>query len=627
MWSALATPTKRKLTFVPYHQQRADLPRGNPPPTPWRVSHSRHGSLTRAFYTSPFIMDDDPWADAQSPRAGTPAALSPRPSGESPVMRSSQDGHLSSPKISADLARMSVEAAANDVGRSGPPSPSKASSPSKRVSSPPKTAGFDDIELDNHPSDPYSSDPFSTEPDTDPFYSKALSPLADPFAMPSLNRTGSFDPFATGDDDQEFFSPVPSVAEAFGSPPKPAVVTEPNAMSAEASPTSPEASPSNDIPSPSKVASDPFDTSAFSSSATEAANVSAHDDLSSPAVDDLSLSADDFPPPGDDDLAVAPADDFDDFDDFDAPAAADFGGDEFGDFGDFGDADVAPMPAAPAPAPVATVETRWSTVSLRPVPPRLELLQRLTSVLEPLVPSHADFTDEPPRAVGGLSQVLTSESSRDVYAQLTTAPILKPLDWTRSRVRREHLIAMGVPVNLDEVDSYRLSALPPLHIRTGDLPVRSQSAAPAPQKRHSLPPPGPASAGVSAPVSIRNSQTDKYDLGPRPVLDTARAEELCGLEEEQLALLPLAKLQALQAELEQTTASASGLLAYLLQFKDALGTDSRTYNGMISVLIANAAKQKAPSSGFFRRSVGPRSRPTSMSATPRRAGSPGTFST
>jgi hypothetical protein len=25
------------------------------------------------------------------------------------------------------------------------------------------------------------------------------------------------------------------------------------------------------------------------------------------------------------------------------------------------------------------------------------------------------------------------------------------LDWTRSRVRREHLINLGVPVNLDEV--------------------------------------------------------------------------------------------------------------------------------------------------------------------------------
>lgn len=44
-----------------------------------------------------------------------------------------------------------------------------------------------------------------------------------------------------------------------------------------------------------------------------------------------------------------------------------------------------------------------------------------------------------------------ADPSRDTFAQLTTAPMLKPLDWTRSRVRRDHLISMGVPVNLDEV--------------------------------------------------------------------------------------------------------------------------------------------------------------------------------
>jgi hypothetical protein len=44
-----------------------------------------------------------------------------------------------------------------------------------------------------------------------------------------------------------------------------------------------------------------------------------------------------------------------------------------------------------------------------------------------------------------------ADPSREAYAQLTTPPMLKTLDWTRSRVRREHLISMGVPVNLDEV--------------------------------------------------------------------------------------------------------------------------------------------------------------------------------
>ncbi|KLT41763.1 hypothetical protein CC85DRAFT_286167 [Cutaneotrichosporon oleaginosum] len=531
-------------------------------------------------------MDDDPWADAQSPRSGTPARPSAelRPSSEAPRLsgdaRSTMsgtidDGDLGSPSTKSSDVRNSVDTGAKNISPSPPRSPS--SPTSKRDDTDDSASPFKS-----------STDPFA---DSDP-YADPYSETADPFALSSTERAPSLEPFEE-DDDQEFLSPMPTAAEAFGSPTRDesgeGEVMASSTKSPRASTSSPPAQPTAD------------------------------EDFASPS------SAADFvsPPPAADDG-------FDDFDDFDAPAApADFGDDEFGDFGDFGDADVAPMaaaPPAPAPAPTAPPEPRWSTLSLRPVPPRLELLQRISAVLEPLVPDHSDFTDEPPRAVGGLMQVLTSESSRDAYAQLTTAPILKPLDWTRSRVRREHLIAMGVPVNLDEVDSHRLSALPPLRITTGDLPARSQSAAPGPQKRNSLPPPAAATAGASAPASVRNSQADKYDLGPRPVLDIPRAEELCGLEEEQLALLPLSKLQALQTELEQTSATASGLLAYLLQLKDALATDSRTYNGMISELIANAAKQKAPSSGLFRRSTGPRSRPTSMSATPRRVGSPGMFS-
>lgn len=163
--------------------------------------------------------------------------------------------------------------------------------------------------------------------------------------------------------------------------------------------------------------------------------------------------------------------------------------------------------------------------------------------------------------------------------------MLKPLDWTRSRVRREHLIAMGVPVNLDEVDSHRLSALPPLRITTGDMPppLRTQSADPAATRQRNSLPAGVAvgvdrSALASAPPSagLREPQGDKYDLGPRPELDMAMAEELCGLEEEQLALLPLSRLEAMQADLVSTTANASALLAHLLQLKDALAHDSRT---------------------------------------------------
>ena len=116
--------------------------------------------------------------------------------------------------------------------------------------------------------------------------------------------------------------------------------------------------------------------------------------------------------------------------------------------------------------------------------------------MSPLVPPPGSLGDAPVRSVGGLGQVMHAESryvsillfiisqffttvgcfywgtllsgdvnigddtdsSRDAYAQLTTAPILKPLDWTRSRVRREHLISMGVPVNLDEVCPFTITS-------------------------------------------------------------------------------------------------------------------------------------------------------------------------
>jgi len=106
-------------------------------------------------------------------------------------------------------------------------------------------------------------------------------------------------------------------------------------------------------------------------------------------------------------------------------------------------------------------------------------VEQLAEIMSPLVPAPSSLGDAPVRSVGGLGQIMHAESryvftlffviitivhyggmfifgmvlisSRDAYAQLTTAPILKPLDWTRSRVRREHLISMGVPVNLDEV--------------------------------------------------------------------------------------------------------------------------------------------------------------------------------
>lgn len=43
--------------------------------------------------------------------------------------------------------------------------------------------------------------------------------------------------------------------------------------------------------------------------------------------------------------------------------------------------------------------------------------------------------------------------SRSLYTQLTKPPEVKPMDWKRSRIRRDHLIHLGVPIDLDEVCS------------------------------------------------------------------------------------------------------------------------------------------------------------------------------
>ncbi|KAK8844764.1 hypothetical protein IAR55_006614 [Kwoniella newhampshirensis] len=368
-------------------------------------------------------------------------------------------------------------------------------------------------------------------------------------------------------------------------------------------------------------------------------------------------------------------DGLDDLDDFDAPAAtgadsalpaedaAGGAGDDdgFGDFGDFEEGDFEePQGSGDALAQEAIgqepPQERWHALSLRPLPSRSEMLDQLSTLLSPLLSasnSLGRLTDEPARLVGGLSQVLVGESSRDTYAQLTTAPMLKPLDWTRSRVRRDHLISMGVPVNLDEVDSHRLSALPTLRITTsaasrsmppparpGSLDASSNGRYTAQQKGKGRDTsPGvmsvPNSAGASKSDGLvgngngAGTGTGKYGLGQRPEMDVARAEELCGLEEDQLSILSIHALKKIQDELVTATAQASAALAWSLQLKDAQTQDSATYNGMISELIANAAKVKsaqshASSGGVFRRASN-KARPQSVSGTvtPRRTGSPG----
>lgn len=128
---------------------------------------------------------------------------------------------------------------------------------------------------------------------------------------------------------------------------------------------------------------------------------------------------------------------------------------------------------------------------------------------------------------------------------------------------------MGVPVNLDEVDSHRLTALPPLQIRTG------MSARSSQDRRQTMP---ASTSSASAPVSaLPRPPTDKYGLGTRPEFDVPTAERLCAMEDGEIALMSLEKLQRIQEELVGVSADASAQLAWLLQYKDALGQDAATW--------------------------------------------------
>ena len=136
---------------------------------------------------------------------------------------------------------------------------------------------------------------------------------------------------------------------------------------------------------------------------------------------------------------------------------------------------------------------------------------------------------------------------------------------------------MGVPVNLDEVgdcflqssfviadvgndctgtegtstdeqvDSHRLSSLPPLRITTNAAAsARSNSAQRVSNDSYRTAEKGKGkgtgSVSQSVPVSAVSNGDDrkvkeKYGLGSRPLFDGTKAEDLCGIEEGELQLL------------------------------------------------------------------------------------------
>jgi len=288
---------------------------------------------------------------------------------------------------------------------------------------------------------------------------------------------------------------------------------------------------------------------------------------------------------------------FDDgFDDFGEVQQVDLGQDgEDDDFGDFGEAEDS-FANDTAQGQLPGTDSDWSALVLRPLPSRPELHREIEDILEPLWTNDdlsLVMTDDPIRDVGGINQVLVTPESRTLYQTLFSAssPPVPPPNWTRSRIRRQHLITLGIPINLDEVLPHAGGKpLPALQITTRPMSA-PPGARPSPRAN------GRASTSASRTASRTASPAsrgiaDRLGLGPKPQLDEAKIGLLLQNTHDQLALMPLPVLERYLTDLHSQTSNMSVLLAYLLQTRDALQQDSEMYNKLIGELIMEAQKQK-----------------------------------
>jgi Domain of unknown function (DUF5102) len=276
--------------------------------------------------------------------------------------------------------------------------------------------------------------------------------------------------------------------------------------------------------------------------------------ISSPLKQSILPPANDFPS-----SSSSSQGDFDDFGT--APTGtSDAQDDDFGDFGDFGEAEEMITPAdfedigfgqeERIIAPTIP-ESEWEPLELDPMPSRVELQERLDEVLGPIWSDDISpyTTAEDIRQVEGVSQILVTPErylqfqghpnlsvhsclfSRDLYNTIFhSPPPTKPPNWTRSRIRQQHLISLGIPVNLDEILPHSNGKpLPPLEITT--RPMSAPPGARNPQQTKAS-----VSVNISrpgTPISANRSgasTVSQLGLGPKPELDNAKINELLELD-------------------------------------------------------------------------------------------------
>ncbi|KAG1815606.1 uncharacterized protein BJ212DRAFT_1357472 [Suillus subaureus] len=331
-----------------------------------------------------------------------------------------------------------------------------------------------------------------------------------------------------------------------------------------------------------------------------------------PSQDRLDDYDDFHTPPQTQNPSIAQEDDFGDFGDFGEAEGLEGGRDfrhdtDFGQDGDFGDfSEDVTFHEEPIPGPS---HTAWEPFRLTTSPSGEDLERQINRILDPvwIRDISSMTTDEDIRQAEGVSQILVTPESRGLYTMLMDSPpLMEPINWTRSRIRQQHLIALGLPVNLDEILPHASGKpLPPLHIST-----RPMSAPPGPRNGPLQSAPssrtnsraGTPRMGTPQPSTRAGPIISQLGIGPKPQLDDNKVEELLKLDTNQLTLLPLAKLERCLVDLRTETTNASSLLTHLLQTRDALQQDSETYNKLIAELVSEAQKNSGQSRTGFKRS-------------------------
>lgn len=279
----------------------------------------------------------------------------------------------------------------------------------------------------------------------------------------------------------------------------------------------------------------------------------------------LSLLSPPPPPPLSTSTSAASHDQPDDFDDFHTPLESKTPSvvqdDDFADFGDFGEAGGSDANFAFEEDTTFSEEIQgpgfsqpgWRSLRLDPPPSAQDLSLQIEEILGPVWPHKLSglTSDEDIRQVEGIGQVLTTLTrcvacsftylillmpcSRELYSMLLNSPpLMEPISWVRSRVRQQHLIALGLPVNLDEMlPQVTAKPLPPLRISTRPMsappgapngPIQSMPSSRSNSRggtRSNTPQPS-ARSGSSTVIQL--------SLGPKPTLDAKKIDDLLDLD-------------------------------------------------------------------------------------------------